>query len=120
MTGNVRKRNNESRSTNHCCSGKEITITYSSCVFVDVRIHIRCICAVLYCCLWLVLAVPRLPTLTHERKIYFFKLLNTKCVLLFSLQLLSETIPIFMQSARYLCRILMILGFSRRIFEKYS
>ena len=25
----------EARSCNHCCSGKEIAITYSECVFVD-------------------------------------------------------------------------------------
>jgi len=33
------KRNNESRSCKHCCSGKAISITYSECVFVALLIQ---------------------------------------------------------------------------------
>jgi len=33
------KRNNDARSCNHCCCGKAISITYSECVFVDLRIQ---------------------------------------------------------------------------------
>jgi len=34
----------EARSCNHCCSGKEISITYSECVFVALFIqHVMCV-----------------------------------------------------------------------------
>jgi len=39
ITGNVHKRNNEVRSSKHCCSGKYMIIMYSGCVFVDLSIH---------------------------------------------------------------------------------
>jgi hypothetical protein len=63
------------------------------------------------------------------------KLLNTKYVFLFSLQLLSETslilrrnerdmikqcIMVFTQSTLHSCPFVMKLEFSRQIFEKYS
>ena len=31
--------NTEARSCNHCCSGKEISITYSECVFIALGIQ---------------------------------------------------------------------------------
>ena len=34
-TGNVHTYNIDSRSCNHCCSGKSISITYSECVSVN-------------------------------------------------------------------------------------
>jgi len=39
MKGNVRKRKNEVHSSNHSCSGKEITITYFGCVSLDLDIQ---------------------------------------------------------------------------------
>ena len=38
-TGNARKRNIEARSSNHCCSGKVVSITYSENVFVTLVIQ---------------------------------------------------------------------------------
>jgi len=38
-TGNVRKRNTEARSCNHCCCGKAMSITQYECVFVALGIQ---------------------------------------------------------------------------------
>jgi len=39
ITGNVHKRNNETLSSKHCCSGKDMIITYSGGAFVDLSIQ---------------------------------------------------------------------------------
>ena len=72
--------------------------------------------------------------LSQKGTIFERTLLKIKCVLWFSLQMLSETLLIltrterditisvlliFMYSTRYSCQILMTLEFSRQIFEKY-
>jgi len=46
-TGNVRKRNIEARSCNHCCSGKAVSITYSESVFVALVIQHAVLIAIL-------------------------------------------------------------------------
>jgi hypothetical protein len=40
------ERNNEARSCNHCCNGKELSIAYSECVFVAFGISMQCACAI--------------------------------------------------------------------------
>jgi hypothetical protein len=80
------------RSRNHCCRGKAISITYSECVctlsYPPRKAHAP------YYIVICGLAVPYFSTLSHTRHDFWKKLLNTKCVFLFHLQLLSETFPI--------------------------
>ena len=74
-------------------------------------------------------------TLSHKRRYFRKKFLNLKCVVWFSLQILSETflilkrterdiikkyILIFMWSDCFYCQALMKLEFFRQIFEKCS
>jgi hypothetical protein len=131
------KRKIEARSRNHCCRLKAIGITYSECVSVVLVIQhalrMRRI----------ILSSVSCPALQHVFPHYLIngtvlekKLLNTKCVFWFSLQLLSETflilrriqpditttvhISVCMYSAGYCWQVLMKLEFSRRIFQKSS
>jgi hypothetical protein len=75
------------RSRNHCCRGKVISITY--CVFVALvmqhakRMRHITLSAVAFP------AVLRFTTLSHKRHVFLKKkrLLDTKCVFRFSLQL---------------------------------
>ena len=94
----------------------------------------QCADAVLYCHLWHVRLYHMVPHYLKHGTIFGEKLLNTKCVFYFSLQLLSETLPIieriqrdiianvhvFMYGTRFFGQNLMKLEFSRYIFEKYS
>ena len=70
-------RNIEARSRNHCCSGKEIVITYSECVFVALGIqHAMRMRHIVICDL------PRSTTFFHNGMILEKKtLLNIKYVL---------------------------------------
>jgi len=81
----------EARSRNHCCRGRAISITYSECEFVILVTHhalsMRRI----------ILPSVAYPTLPHfstlsdkQRHFRREKLLNTKHLFQFSLQLLSE------------------------------
>ena len=78
---------------------------------------------------------PYLFILSLKRHDFRKKLLNIKCVFLFSLQLLFEIFltlrriqrdivikseSVFMLSTRYSCRILIKLEFSRQIFQEIS
>jgi len=74
------KHNTEALLHNHCCSGKAILITYSDCV--SVASHAMHMCHILLpvACL----AVPYFPTLSHHATVLGRKLLNVKCVLIFS------------------------------------
>ena len=75
--------------SNHCCRGEAVSIAYFGCVFVALVFqsvpYYTVICDLPAC--------TKFSTLSHNR--YGFqgagKLLNTKCVFWFSLQLLSET-----------------------------
>ena len=80
-------RNIVTRSRNYSCSGKPISITYSETVFVALHIqHAKPMRPFIYC-----LALKYLSTLSHKRHDYRKKkLLNTKCVFWFSIQLWSE------------------------------
>ena len=94
-------RNNEARSCDHCCSGKAVSFTHSECVFVALGIqHVKRV---------LRIVIRGLPGSTVI--FFFFKfshkpcdfretLLKTKCMLCFSLQLLSETFLILRRTER--------------------
>jgi len=121
------------RSRNHCCHGKALSITYYNCVSVVLVIqhatrmrHIT-LPYVAY------LAVPYFSTLP-QKKARFLEDSYWKCVLWFSQQLLSETFLILRRNewdiimnvhyvftlAHFSCQILMELKLSRQIFEKSS
>jgi hypothetical protein len=100
------KHNIETRSCNHCCSGKAISITYPECVCVCV-----CVCVALvnracnahaaYCHMW-----PAPLYVTHYLIKNVFRgekrLLNKKCVFWFPLQLfLSKALLILWRIKRY-------------------
>jgi hypothetical protein len=77
-------RNNEARSSNHCCSGKAISTTYRECVFVAFGISMQCACAILPS-----VTSPALTyfsTLFHKRLDFRKKVTEHKmCVLIFSI-----------------------------------
>ena len=71
---------------NRCCSGKTISITYSECVcFPACNAHAP------YCHIWLVRLYNIFPHYLKKKRYDFRKkLLNIKCVLLFSLHFCSK------------------------------
>ena len=85
LTGNVRKRNKEARSSKHCCSGKYTKITYSGFVFLGLSIqhevHMRRI-VLLSGLSWLVHICPHYLI---SAKIFFLTAIEYKMfVLIFS------------------------------------
>jgi len=129
------ERNIQARWCNHCCNGKAISITYSECVFTALgNQHAMCMRPTVIRCL------PRstvfYPHYLINGTTFGKKVLNTKCVFRFSVQLLSETFLIPRRTGRdmiknvyrssckvhrwYCCQILLKLEFSRHIFQKYS
>ena len=118
-------------SCNHCCSGKAISIIYSECV--SVALCIWCPCSILSSVAWP--AVKYFSTLSH--KLHDLRKKNVTlyktCLLIFSTNFVSN-ILILTRTGRdkiknvrwssckmcYSCQILMQLGFSKQIFEKYS
>jgi hypothetical protein len=122
-------------SCNQCCGGKAESITYFECVFVALIIQRakRMHHTVIVACP----ALLHFSTLSHKRQYFRKKKKDNemKCMLWFSLQLLSENFLIIRRIERYViehlywlsckvtscsCPILMSLWFSRQIFEKYS
>jgi len=97
QTGKIR--NNMARSRNHRCSVKPINIPCSECVSVALGIHIAkhkrsvAICGLSRSTIFI-------PHYLINGTIFGEKLLNTKCVLSFSLQLLSETFLILRRNER--------------------
>jgi hypothetical protein len=87
----TRKRNTEARSLDHCCRGIATIIIYSECVSVALVIQHAVPMhrvALLMTCIFL----PYFSTSSHQRhNVRKKNLSNTKCVVCFSLQLLSET-----------------------------
>ena len=113
------KCNFEARSRNHCCGGKSVSTTYSLCVSVALIIqHVkrmrRTILPSVAC-----LELAYFSIYLINGKIFGKKLLNTKCVFWFSLQLLSETFLILRRNERDMisnvygssCAILVIVRF---------
>ena len=82
--------NIETRSRYHYCLGKAIIVTYSECVFVALVIqHVKRMRRIKFS----YMPCPVLPNfskLSHKWHDFGKVLLNTKCVFLFSLQLLPE------------------------------
>jgi hypothetical protein len=113
------KRNIELRSRNHCCCGKAIRTTYSEYVTVALVIQhanrVRRIMSSSVACLNL----KYFSTLSHKR--YDFrgggKVLNTKRVFWFSVQILSETFLIVRRIEWDMILICVDLG-GRRIIKK--
>jgi hypothetical protein len=99
--------NLEARSHNHCGRGKSISIAYSVCVCVCVCVSVclsvclsvcspsypsmQSACAVWYCPLWPVCFCHIFTRYLINGTIFGKKLLHTKCVFWFSVQVLSET-----------------------------
>ena len=99
-TGNVGITWHWTRSCNHCCRGKAISIICSECGFVASSTE-PCNAHALYCHLWpLWLYNIFIPYYLIKGAIFGEKLLNTKCVFWFSLQLLSEKLPILRRIQR--------------------
>ena len=89
-TDNVLWRNNEARSCNHCCSGKEMCITQPECVRVCSRSYPACNAHAPYWHPWPDRIYDIFPRKLTDEIIFGKILLNIKCVFWFSLQLLSE------------------------------
>jgi hypothetical protein len=106
------------RSRNHCCRGKEISITYCECVSVTLVIQhakrMRRIVLLSVVCL----ALPYFSTLSHKLHDFGKKFLNIKYVFWFFLQLLSETFlilrriqrDIIINVHRSLCKVPLLLS----------
>ena len=95
------KGNIEAGSFNHFCSGKTINIIYAECVFVDLAMqHAKCMLHIVFSSM-ACLPLEYLPTLSYKQHDFRKKkFLNTKCIFLFSLQLLSETFLIQRRTER--------------------
>jgi hypothetical protein len=81
------QRNIVARSRNHICRGKALRITHAECMSVALASSMQGACAVLYyhvACL----TAPYFSTSSNARHDFMKKnLLNTKCVLIFSINL---------------------------------
>ena len=111
------KRNIEARSSNHCCSGKAISIAYYECVFVAlVTQHAKCMSHIILPSM-AYLAPPYLSTLSHKGTIFeeAKKAIEQVCVLTFPANL-SETflrrirqdIIINVQRSSYKLRVILV------------
>ena len=125
------------RSCNHCFSSKVISITCSDYVFVALGIqHVTRIRHIFICGLS---GCTIILTASHKRHDLRKKLLNLKCVLIFSTKFclrhfsfwgrgerernqldITINVHIFPWSTRYSRQIFKKLEFSGQIFEKYS
>jgi hypothetical protein len=123
----------EARSCHHCCCGKSNKY-YIFWVCVCSLSYTVCSAHAPYCHLWPAPLFKVCPHYLITVTISIKKLLNVKCVFLFSLQLTSEIFFILkrteiddkkyvlvrMQIFRYSCPFLMNLEVYRQIFEKYA
>jgi hypothetical protein len=78
--------NTKLRSRNHCCRGKAKSVIYFKCGFVSLGIQLAMRNAP-YCHLWPVSFYNIFPHYLINGTIFGNKLLNTKCVFWFSLQI---------------------------------
>jgi hypothetical protein len=88
--------NHVARSFHHCCSGKEISITYSESVFAALGIQHATNCHLWPARLYYIFSNFLINGTIFEKK----KTLNTKCVFWFSLQPLSQTFLVLRRTAR--------------------
>ena len=122
----------ETRSRNHWCRDKTISITYSEYVFLALVISIKSACVVLRLHLCPVWVYHIFPHYLINSTILGGKILNTKYVLISSTtfvwnishskkkwtKIYCNCTFVFMYSAGYASRILMELLFCRQIFRK--
>jgi hypothetical protein len=117
---------------NYCCSGKAVSITHSEHVFVALSNHAISMRHIVTCGLQGSKIFSHIISLMAQ---FSKKLLNTKCVFWFSLQILSKTFLILRRiewdmikkkytglhvKYRYYCPILMKTAIYQQIFEKHS
>ena len=112
------KQNFVACSHNHCYRGKEIRVTYCGCVFVALVMSMKKRNVVLYCHLWPAPLYHIFPHYLINGMILGKKLLNTKCLFWFTLQIMmSETFLILRRIHRDIiinlhrssCKVLVIL-----------
>ena len=101
------KVNIKARSRNHCCRGKAISNKRSECVYLALAIrqasrYLFC-AAILYCHVGPV-GLSHISHRSHKQQYFRGKTnwLNTKCVVWFPLQLLSETLLILRRIRRHI------------------
>jgi len=84
----MHQRNIEASSRNQCCLGKAMSVTSCMCFYIQLSTK-QSPCGVFYCHLLSIPALQNFSTLFKKRYDFRKKLLNIKCVLIFSI-ILSE------------------------------
>ena len=91
--GNVSITKTDTRSRNHGCSGKAISITYAERVFIAFSYPgSKAHATILYCHMWAHRVYSIVPHYPLNGTFFWKTLLTVKCVICFSLQLSSATL----------------------------